>query len=136
MLNGPPTQAPNQALAAESTPLPDATTLLHAANLATSVTQGVLDQVRDRIEALTVDANRAVTAIEAKPPTQAQLIALNAVFSDTKRTLMTDATLAVIGLQLDPPARAAVAAFTKRRHDELMARLAAAGRRHRQPSKP
>ena len=111
--------------------LSNAATLLNAAELATSVTQGALDAAAARIDALTMDAEAAVAKIEQRPPTQTELIRLNAVFSDTKRALMTDATLAALGLGLDKSARAAVARYSKRKHDLLMQRLAAAGRKHR-----
>ncbi len=111
--------------------MPSVATVLNAAALSTTVTQGTLDAVRARVDVLTEDAAAMVEQIERRPPTHAELIQLNAVFSDTKRKLMTDATLAAIGLVLDSPARKAVAEYTRRSHERLMDRLRAAGRKRR-----
>jgi hypothetical protein len=106
-------------------------TILDAASLATAVTQGTLNEVRARIDLLTADADKMVALIEREPPTQTTLIQLNAVFSDTKRTLMTDTTLAALGLGLDAAARTAVAEYTRRSHEKLLDRLRTAGRNRR-----
>lgn len=126
----PLTAAPSKTLTS-AVELSAPATVLNAASLSTAVTQGTLDQVRDRIDFLTESADHIVTMIERETPTQAVLIRLNAVFSDTKRSLMTDTQLAALGLQLDGPAREAVAEYTKRSHKALMSRLRIAGRKRR-----
>lgn len=90
-----------------------------------------LAAAKARVDALTKDAVAAVERIERAPPTQAELITLNATFSDTKRKLVTDPELARLGQALNPSERKRVATYTRAAYETLMTRLAAAGRSRR-----
>ncbi len=69
--------------------------------------------------------------VEARPPSKATLIRLDAAFVDTRRLLTTDKALAQLGERLTPVERAAVKRYARLRYEALKARVAAAGRRHR-----
>lgn len=90
-----------------------------------------------RVDALTEGDVAAVAQIERDGADQQGLAALDLRFAQTRQRLMTDVRLAELGRGLAPEARRAVAEHTRARHEALLARLAAAGRRHRaQPPVP